>query len=136
MGYIPKSWKEKYKGVLGNYKKFIQEHPDKFAIVEHDAFNFTILKAGEELTKGKKPKVKVKMPWAKTLLKAFMEWCKVTPKSERRFADFMAEIPTDKEPTTGPGNSSSGEKQTDERLSTQKEMKKRPAPEGEKPAKK
>jgi len=102
--YIPKGWKERYKPTLGPYKKFLSEHPDRFAIVEHDAFNFTIMKVGEELPKPKQKK-KVKMPWAKTLLKAFMEWCKVTPKSERNFADFMAAVPTDKEPTSAPDNS-------------------------------
>jgi len=132
--YIPKAWKERYKDSLGPYKKFLREHPDKFAIVEHDAFNFIIMKVGEDAPKPKqKQKIKVKMPWAKTLLKAFMAWCKATPKSERSFADFMAAIPTDKEPTPVPDNSDeTGEKESEEGPAT----KEKPASEGVQPAKK
>merc|ERR1712008_323458 len=132
--YIPKGWKEKYKESLGPYKKFLREHPDRFAVVEHDAFNFTIMKVGEEAPKPKKQKKKMKMPWAKMLLKAFMEWCKVTPRSERSFAEFMAAIPTDKEPKSAPDNTNEAgdDEETDERP----EPKTMPAPDGEKPTKK
>lgn len=91
--FIPKDWSTKYKEVLGPYKKWLSEHPDTFTLVQKDACNFIVVKAGEKPPEGNATQVS---PWQKEVLKAWMEYCKATAKPERDFAAFVAAIPVGK----------------------------------------
>eukprot|EP00929_Paragymnodinium_shiwhaense_P103663 TRINITY_DN6732_c0_g1_i1.p1 TRINITY_DN6732_c0_g1~~TRINITY_DN6732_c0_g1_i1.p1 ORF type:complete len:248 (+),score=77.16 TRINITY_DN6732_c0_g1_i1:50-745(+) len=92
--YIPPDWAKKYKAALGSYKTFVANHTKTFTVINHDSCNFTVRKAGTpEAEKGVVEAGKQTVSWHKELIKAWMEYCKATPKVERNFQEFIAEVP-------------------------------------------
>mmetsp|Transcript_111539 Transcript_111539/g.347688 ORF Transcript_111539/g.347688 Transcript_111539/m.347688 type:complete len:215 (+) Transcript_111539:183-827(+) len=93
--FILSGWSEKYKKDLGPYKQFLKENPKEFTIIDHDPCNFTVLKRGQApkpiARKGKKEKDQA-LSWQKQLFKAWMMYCKVTPRDARDVKAFARAI--------------------------------------------
>uniref|UniRef100_A0A7S4QQC3 Uncharacterized protein n=1 Tax=Alexandrium monilatum TaxID=311494 RepID=A0A7S4QQC3_9DINO len=100
--YIPSDWSAKYKKDLGPYKQFVKQHPKQFTLIDHDPCNFTVVKAGQApkpMTRaGKKDP---SLSWQKQLFKAWMMYCKVTPKPDRDVTAFAGAIALDAAGTEG-----------------------------------
>mmetsp|Transcript_88904 Transcript_88904/g.206891 ORF Transcript_88904/g.206891 Transcript_88904/m.206891 type:complete len:196 (+) Transcript_88904:55-642(+) len=92
--FIPPDWKTKYKPVLGPYKRFILQYPKEFSIINHDPFNYTVVRAGQAWKSQRH--MNSKAPgWQRQLLKAWMLYCKVTAKADRDPAAFTSALPPD-----------------------------------------
>lgn len=92
--FVPTEWATKYKPKLGPYKKFLQAHPDQFALVEDGAGLF-VIKSPKDVEPGqvtKAPLVKGST-WQKKLIDAWMAYCLLVPREKRDFDAFCAPLP-------------------------------------------
>jgi len=92
--FVPVEWATKYKPKLGPYKKFLQAHPDQFALVEDGAGLF-VIKSPKDVEPGqvtKAPLVKGST-WQKKLIDAWMAYCLLVPREKRDFDAFCAPLP-------------------------------------------
>jgi len=92
--FVPVEWATKYKPKLGPYKKFLQAHPDQFALVEDGAGLF-VIKSPKDVEPGqvtKAPLVKGST-WQKKLIDAWMAYCLLVPRENRDFDAFCAPLP-------------------------------------------
>mmetsp|Transcript_2842 Transcript_2842/g.3277 ORF Transcript_2842/g.3277 Transcript_2842/m.3277 type:complete len:218 (-) Transcript_2842:64-717(-) len=92
--FILHNWRKKYLKVLGPYKQFLRQQPSVFTLIDHDPCNFTILKAGQSAKPVKKKK-DPSLSWQKQLFKAWMLYCKATPKADRDVKVFAKAINED-----------------------------------------
>mmetsp|Transcript_39248 Transcript_39248/g.79278 ORF Transcript_39248/g.79278 Transcript_39248/m.79278 type:complete len:216 (-) Transcript_39248:44-691(-) len=107
--YIPHDWPSKYKKDLGPYKLFLKQHPKVFTIIDHDPCNFTVVKFGEApKPAARSAKKNPDLSWQKQLFKAWMLYCKVTPKPDRDVAAFAGAIQVKAGSGEGPAASAEG----------------------------
>mmetsp|Transcript_14350 Transcript_14350/g.19368 ORF Transcript_14350/g.19368 Transcript_14350/m.19368 type:complete len:205 (+) Transcript_14350:68-682(+) len=92
--FIMHDWRKKYLRTLGPYKQFLRQHPNVFTLIDHDPCNFTILRAGQA-PKPVKKKKDPSLSWQKQLFKAWMLYCKATPKADRDVKVFAKAITVD-----------------------------------------
>jgi len=92
--FVPADWSTKFKPKLGPYKKFLQAHPDDFALVEDGTGNF-IIKRPEDVD----PNEQTKSPlikgttWQKKLLDSWLAYCLIVPREKRDLNAFLAPLP-------------------------------------------
>merc|ERR1711974_85367 len=92
LAFIPDKWHERYKGVLGPYKKFILAQSDKLAIVE-DGTRFVIKKAGDADPALARKSTAKAHPWLNDLEKAWHIYNIVTKKEDRNIDGFVGVLP-------------------------------------------
>lgn len=89
--FVPLEWGQKYKPVLGAYKRFVQAHPEAFAVMEHANGGWSVVKAGDKaaLVGQQTPDKK----WQDAVLSAWQLYCAATPKADRDTGAFTAVLP-------------------------------------------
>merc|ERR1719414_1612711 len=88
--FVPQGWTKRFKGVLGPYKQFLLQHPDKFKIIEEKKGDDFLLSLayGVERTEVQDTK-----PWRKGLHRAWIYYCEVVPRHKRDFSEFISALP-------------------------------------------
>eukprot|EP00811_Abedinium_folium_P007058 NODE_16511_length_990_cov_8.288528.p1 GENE.NODE_16511_length_990_cov_8.288528~~NODE_16511_length_990_cov_8.288528.p1 ORF type:complete len:271 (-),score=63.80 NODE_16511_length_990_cov_8.288528:54-866(-) len=87
--FIPTNWCDKYRGALGNYKKFVLSQPSLMVIEGNEEGKFTIgLVRDDGLTAGL-------APWQVTLRGAWQVYKDMTPQTDRSVDHFISGLRED-----------------------------------------
>lgn len=94
--FVPAMWATKFKPQFGPYKKFLQAHPEKFALIHDGTGNF-VIKRPEDVDpkelKKKTPTLVNGKTWQKMTIDAWMAYCLAVPREDRSFDAFIGALP-------------------------------------------